>query len=344
MLAITGAFIGYKLRIPMGAVLGAMLFVGTGKAFSLLHLESSDPFSFIVQVSLGLMIGLSFTRLSKQQFSQVRNSLIFVIVSVVTMTILTGYIVSFFPFVTRSVAILSSAPGGMVEMATMAEALDLEAPAVVFLHFIRLLIVMLVFPQIIKYFFKTIPVSDRPGLDLTMGQPPLEKKDEKTKEIMRKYTILVIAALTGAFVGFLTGFPIGALLGSLITVVVINLKTGRYRSLPITVKRGIQTLIGGSIGLNFSKETFLILPKLIAPALVITIMTIVFALIFASLLSKFLKVDYLTAVCGLAPAGMSEMVLIAEHYQVNIPTVVTMHLFRIITIVTLIPVIVYSLF
>src|SRR5699024_1644832 len=121
------------------------------KSFSLIQLETSTPLSFVVQVSLGMMIGLSFTRLTKHQLKQIRDSLVFVVITVIAMTAVTGFIVSFITHVSRPISVISSAPGGMVEMATMASALELDAPSVIFLHFLRLLIVMLIYPQIIKY-------------------------------------------------------------------------------------------------------------------------------------------------------------------------------------------------
>lgn len=338
-LMVVGSFIGYRLRIPMGAILGAMVFVGAGKALSILTLASSTPLSFLVQTLLGIMIGLSFNRLTKKQFIEVRNSLIFVIVSVIVMTLTTGYMISFFPMLSRSIAFLSSAPGGMVEMATMANALGLEAPSVIFLHFIRLLLVMLIFPQIIKYSYYVMNPAVKPSINKNIA----DRNSDKQENTVRKYYLLLLVAGSGAFLGYFTQFPIGTLLGSLTAVIIVNFKTGWFRPLSTAAKRGIQTLVGGNIGLSFSSETFLMLPKLMIPALVVTVLTIAFSLALSFILSRTLHVDFLTALCGLAPAGMSEMVIISEQFNVNISTVVTMHLFRIITIVTIIPIIVYNL-
>ncbi len=150
-LAIVGGVVGQWLRIPMGTIIGSMLFVGAGKYFSIVTFEPMVWLSFIVQVSLGIMIGLNFTKMNKKQLHQLGLSLLFIIVSVVFLTVTVGFTVHFFTPIELNIAILSSAPGGMVEMATMAEALNLEAAAVVFLHFVRLLLVMLLFPLVIKF-------------------------------------------------------------------------------------------------------------------------------------------------------------------------------------------------
>lgn len=333
----------------MGTIIGSMIFVGLGKTFSIIQLESSVTLSFLVQVSLGIMIGLSFTKLTKNQLQEIKNSILFIVISVMMMTVVTGLIVSYITSVPLSVSILSSAPGGMVEMATMAEGLGLEAPSVIFLHFLRLLIVMLIYPSVIKYISRLLfPVGEVKDNIITSGEKEanMKESDRRSTFYFRKglkVFFLIAVALLGGLIGYLTNFPIGALIGSLLAVAILNFVTNKYPILPLIIKRCIQIFIGANIGLSFTNETFLVLPKLILPGLLITLLTIIFSLILAYLLTRLLQVDRLTAVCGLAPAGMSEMVIIAENYQVNISTVVTMHLFRIITIITCIPVIVYQL-
>lgn len=324
----------------MGAVLGATLMVGVGKAMHWLEFEPSSTLSFFVQIALGIMIGLSFTKLSKKQFSRLNKSIVFVILVIIMMTVGTGAIVSSFDEVSLPVAVLSSAPGGMVEMATMAGALGLEVPAVIFLHFVRLLIVMVTFPYIISIFTDTSAKKQSTKNKQMPNKPDIK---EEYPFIPLKYLLLIVAALIAGLAGFMTGFPLGTLLGAMAIVIFINFKTEMYSPLPIRVKRMIQTFIGGSIGLTFTAETFYVLHTLIIPALLISLLTIVSAILLAMILTKLLKVDRTTSICGLAPAGMSEMVLIAEEEQANVPTVVTMHLFRILTIVTIIPIIVQQL-
>ncbi|WP_100401143.1 AbrB family transcriptional regulator [Bacillus sp. FJAT-44742] len=151
VLGLLGGGIGYLLRIPMGTILGAMLAVGTGRVMGWITMEPSEVVTFLVQLALGIMIGLSFYQLNKGQLKRAGKGLLFIIIAVVFMTCSVAFMVYFFTGLDKAIAILSSAPGGMVEMATMAEALNLEAPGVIFLHFIRLLLVMLVFPYIISW-------------------------------------------------------------------------------------------------------------------------------------------------------------------------------------------------
>ncbi len=172
-----------------------------------------------------------------------------------------------------------------------------------------------------------------------------EKKQTKGKGkvVLKKNVWLLVLGIIGGVLGFLTQFPIGTLLGTLLVIATVNIKFNYFPPLALKTKRKIQILIGASIGLTFSKETFAILTTLIVPSLMIAIITIIISLNLAVMLHKLLKFDLTSALCSLAPAGMSEMVLIAEKYDAYIPAVVTIHLFRIITIITVIPIIVYLL-
>lgn len=161
---------------------------------------------------------------------------------------------------------------------------------------------------------------------------------------MKRWIITSLLALYGGILGYLTKFPLGPLLGALIVIAGVQLKTKRLPVLPYKAKRFIQMLLGGSIGLSFSEETFSVLTSIWLPALILPTLQIAFSLLLAFFLIKALKFDTLTAICSTAPAGMSEMIVIAERYPVHTPTVVTIHLYRLMLIVSMMPLIIYYFF
>lgn len=154
---------------------------------------------------------------------------------------------------------------------------------------------------------------------------------------MNIWVKMVLIALTGGIIGYLSGFPIGALLGSFLIIGIIQFRSNKFPSLPLPVKRSIQIVIGGSVGLSFSHETIYLLKNIWAPALILFSLHTLFALLIAYLIVRFLKIDTITALCSAAPAGFSEMLLIAENYNASMTTVIIIHLFRVLLIVTCIP-------
>jgi uncharacterized membrane protein AbrB (regulator of aidB expression) len=75
----------------------------------------------------------------------------------------------------------------------------------------------------------------------------------------------------------------------------------------------------------------------------IPLLHILSALLLAFLLNRLLKFDMITALLSAAPAGLSEMSILADKYHTSIPMVVTIHLFRVLIIVSFLPLIILYL-
>ncbi|MBD1381788.1 AbrB family transcriptional regulator [Metabacillus arenae] len=122
---------------------------------SFLTLEPSSFLSFIVQLALGLMLGLTFSKLDTNEIKRLLGCLVIITVGVFVMTFGVGYVVlSLFTSMERQTVFLATAPGGIAEMSTIAQVLDLNSPIVALLHVMRLLIVLAIFPFILKLFYK----------------------------------------------------------------------------------------------------------------------------------------------------------------------------------------------
>lgn len=153
LLCFAGGTIGQWLKIPVGAILGAMFAVGIAKTFHLLSMASTPLLTFCMQVTLGLMVGLTFSKISIEQLKRLAKSLIVITVSVFVVTFGAGLAVSLFPNLSTNLSLLSAAPGGMIEMATIAKTLSLEAPVVIMFHLARVIAVMTIFPLLLQYFY-----------------------------------------------------------------------------------------------------------------------------------------------------------------------------------------------
>lgn len=162
---------------------------------------------------------------------------------------------------------------------------------------------------------------------------------------MKKFIKMLVIALIGGIVGYFTNFPIGPLLGSLLAIGIVQFKTQVFSNLSLNFKRFIQALIGGSVGLTVNSETIqaLLSPELWLVAFLIPFIHLLICILLAAILVKFFKFDMITALSSCAPAGIGEMVLLSETYNANQSNVITIHLFRMLVIIILIPIIVMSL-
>ncbi len=151
------------------------------------------------------------------------------------------------------------------------------------------------------------------------------------------YTLLV--AGIGGIIGIKLKIPAGALIGAMISVAIYNIVTGKG-DIPINMKILAQIVVGGMIGLNFKMETLYELKNLIVPALILVFGLTFFSICLGFIISKFTGLDLVTALFSTSPGGITDMTLIANEYGAETPKVALMHLMRLITVITVLPIVI----
>lgn len=148
--ATAGGYIGHKLKIPSGAMMGAMVAVAVA---SLLKVdlgrlpEISKP---AVQVILGAILGFGLSSITLQQL----KSLFVPAVLMIAVLLAAGFAIAFifhryFGFDVMT-AIFSSTPGGMTELSSVASEMNANAPVVAILQLMRLVSVIFLISPIAK--------------------------------------------------------------------------------------------------------------------------------------------------------------------------------------------------
>ncbi|WP_096187173.1 AbrB family transcriptional regulator [Evansella halocellulosilytica] len=154
---------------------------------------------------------------------------------------------------------------------------------------------------------------------------------------MKERIVLIFAALTGGTIGWFSGIPLGVMLGAAGAVVVLQSFWRRITPISSKIKKNIQSLIGGLIGLNFSSDLLHTLSSLWKPALLLIFSHILVTSLVVLFLNRFLKWDLLTAACSAAPAGISEIVVITDGLNLPMNTIISTHLFRLALILVIVP-------
>jgi membrane AbrB-like protein len=139
-----GAYLGLRLRLPAGALLGALI------AVLALHtlmpvLPSINPVvRRWVQVLVGTALG---SRVSRETLGRLRQALpvaVLVVAATVMGTLAGATVVGWIMDVDRGTALLASTPGGMPEMVLMADALGRSVPTVVLIQLIRNVLTLII--------------------------------------------------------------------------------------------------------------------------------------------------------------------------------------------------------
>lgn len=148
--ATAGGYIGHKLKIPSGVMMGAMVAVA---AASLLKVDLGrlpDISKPAVQVVLGAILGFGLRNITMQQL----KSLFVPAILMIAVLLAAGFAIAFilhryFGFDVMT-AIFSSTPGGMTELSSVAAEMHANAPVVAILQLLRLVSVLLLVAPIAK--------------------------------------------------------------------------------------------------------------------------------------------------------------------------------------------------
>lgn len=152
-LAFIGGKIGLKLKLPAGALVGAMLLVGAVKMFTELleHFQPADSLRFLIQMSLGAMIGLMFTnRIKNLRVTELLMILIVGASSLVS-SLLFGWSFHYLFDQPLGTSIIAATPGGIAEMVTLADSVQADTRVVAFVHVMRFLFLVVSLRLIISY-------------------------------------------------------------------------------------------------------------------------------------------------------------------------------------------------
>lgn len=149
IVGIIGGYIGIKLKIPAGAMIGSMIFVG---GYNVLTSGAHVPYNFklIAQIVIGCTIGLNFTMDSVLGLKKIIIPSIILVIGLTTLSVILGYTIHKFTGIDLPTALFSAAPGGLTDMTIMSESFGAKTHIVALLHLIRLTTVLTVLPMVIK--------------------------------------------------------------------------------------------------------------------------------------------------------------------------------------------------
>lgn len=145
-----GGLIFRWLGVKSGAFLGAVVFsallsVGSGKAYL--------PFGVkgVAQVLAGAYIGAQITRDALKVLPYVAVPVLIMAVTIVVFIVVEALVLNKYSHLDVMTCLLVSTPGGMQEMALLAQDYDCDAPVVVVMHVIRVLTIISLLPYIVNF-------------------------------------------------------------------------------------------------------------------------------------------------------------------------------------------------
>lgn len=147
--ALVGGYLLERLNVPAGAMIGAMLGVAALNLSGLQVAAFPDWARFLSFVGIGWALGQQFTRDSLQIL---RDSFVVIVVVVVGLLIAGALLMLLLRLtgVDTATAFLAASPGGISQMGAISADVGAVVPVVMTTHLIRIFVVVLTAPIVVK--------------------------------------------------------------------------------------------------------------------------------------------------------------------------------------------------
>lgn len=331
VVAIVGGKIAIRLKIPAGAMIGAMVSVS---AFNLSFGIATMPaeYKILTQIATGAFIGARIKKEDILGLKEVLKPAIIIVSCMGVMNFILGYILYKNSSLDLTTALFSTAPGGMMDMSLIAHELNADSAKVVIFQLVRLISVIGVIPIFLKKIIrKNLTVES------SIKNEKESKKDEKNNLI--NISLTVIVGILAGYIGYLSKIPAGALSFSMVGVGIFNIFFNRGY-MPIPLRQLIQMFGGALIGIKVSVKDVLEMSQLLHLVIVVIIGFLIMNIVIGMIVYRVSNFDIATSLFSAAPGGVSDISIIASEMGADTPKVAIIQLMRLVSIVSLYPILI----
>lgn len=149
LVAVAGGLLGYRLKLPAGALIGSMLAVA---AYNLISERAHVPHGVRVgiQIMAGAIIGMRVNREALLTLKTLLLPALVIVLSVLVINFAVGFLLYRLTRLDLATCLFGSAPGGVVEMTLAAEALGADPAKVAVMQLLRLFSVLSFMPFLLR--------------------------------------------------------------------------------------------------------------------------------------------------------------------------------------------------
>lgn len=325
--AVLGGVLGLKLRLPAGAMLGAMIAVAVFTVVTDLQVIPAW-FKVCAQMVSGGYIGTTMTRESLREMKKVAPAIIFLLVGMLLINLAVGGLLCLTSPLDLCTCLFSTAPGGMTDMTIISDDMGANSPVVSVFQVCRMSLAISTFPLIIPRLAGGKAAGRRTKAAKARAAMTGAQKVELAKTI-------AVAVLSG-LLGYWSGIPGGTMLFSVVGVSFTKL-VFNVGYIPLRVKQGAQMLSGAFIGAKITMATILLIASMWYNVLLVLVVFFPLCLLMGYLMHRVCGIDLLTGLFCAAPAGASEMALIASDCGADGPNVAILQISRMLGVIALFP-------
>jgi len=158
-----------------------------------------------------------------------------------------------------------------------------------------------------------------------------------------QFIITIFTALVGGMLFMILQLPIPWLLGPMITVLIASNVWKEHYGLPRQVRDTGMIIVGYTIGLSMTGKALKEMSYQLPSMILMTLLLMLLCAAMAYVVAKIGRIDYLTALMGSIPGGLTQVIVLAqETEEVNITVVTVMQVIRLMTIIISVPTLIFS--
>ena len=155
---------------------------------------------------------------------------------------------------------------------------------------------------------------------------------------MTQIIITFLVGAAGGLTGYVLRLPAGVLVGSMLAVGAYNC-LGFKAYMPAKLRIGGRIIVGCLLGLNINPAAIMELKNVIVPALIIVFMLLCSGCLTSFIVHRYCKLDLNTAFLSSSAGGLTDLSMLATSLGEDGPKVAVIHLVRVMTVMTTMPLI-----
>ncbi len=323
-----GAYIFYKIKVPAGALVGALIF--TAVFYNLTGIAAfPKPIKTFVQAISGAFIGLRIDREALKQLKTIIKPSLQFFFGIVVLSFGTGILIHSISKLDIATSVLASVPGGITDVSIISSDIGANPVQTTMLQLARYFVAVLILPQ------AAIALSRR---EKGKGKDNSESGTVyRSRPFAWKGGMITILLLGGfGWLGSVSAIPAGALLLSLVAVAFYNVARGEA-CLPAKAKLVAQCCAGIFIGIKIDLHNVAQYSTLAWPLLLVVINCLMMNYLLGFWIYKTNDMDLATSLFASIPAGVSDMALISLDYGGDAPKVAVLQLVRYVSVMCIMP-------
>ena len=329
-----GGFLGKKLRIPAGALVGAIAAVGALNLLTERAVFFSDA-RVVLQIFSGTMVGARVGKAELKSMRMLLPSVLALVLSLLVLNLTFALLMVRFSDLSPATALFATAPGGASDMSIIAADFGGDAGIVAILQVARLVLIYLMIPPVVRFCDRRQPAR---GANCAPQNAVSVLEGRKLSDFLLMLLCAATLGLLAHALGISAGGMIGAMIGSGAFCVARNRQ--RY---PAWLKTALQFGSGAYIGARIVREILWNFDHLLIPLAIMAAGIFAFTFATSALIRRLSHLDRSTAMLISTPGGIQEMSLLSEELGADTPKVAVLHTARLVFVILFFPYIMQAL-